>query len=275
MTSTNDNDMQMLPPGKSARTDGAWVQQLPRRRGRFASHTAQQARFRQQSSGTPTVSVIIPTLNEAENLPAVIARVPDWVDEIIIVDGHSPDDTGEVAKASGSNVTVMFQTGRGKGDAMLAGINGATSDIVILLDADGSTDPGEIPRFVAALRTGADFAKGTRFVAGGGSGDLTRLRRFGNRMLVHVVNRMWRTNFTDLCYGYNAFWRSCIPQLSLDASGFEIETLLALRVLRANVRIIEVPSYETPRLHGTTKLKTFRDGSRVLRTILAERIRPT
>ena len=275
MTSTNDNDTQCLPPGKSARGEGLWVQQQPRRRGRFSTQSTHKVRFRQQSLGTPTVSVIIPTLNEAENLPTVISRIPDWVDEIIVVDGHSTDDTVEVAKAAGSNVTVMFQTGKGKGDAMVAGINGATSDIVILLDADGSTDPAEIPRFVAALRTGADFAKGTRFVAGGGSGDLTRLRRFGNRALVHAVNRMWGTNFTDLCYGYNAFWRSCVPQLSLDASGFEIETLLVLRVLRANVRIMEVPSYETPRMHGTTKLKTFRDGWRVLRTILAERIRPT
>jgi len=230
--------------------------------------------YRSVDATTPTVSVVIPTLNEAANLPHVFARIPKWIDQVVVVDGNSTDDTVAVAKSLWPDVTIVMQTGRGKGNALFEGFAACTGDIIVMLDADGSTDPGEIPRFVAALRTGADFAKGTRFVTGGGSADLTAWRKFGNRVFAGIVNRLWKTSFTDLCYGYNAFWRHTLPDLGSDCSGFEVETMLTLRAVRANIRMVEVPSFEAHRLSGVSNLRAFSDGIRILRTIAAERIRP-
>jgi glycosyltransferase involved in cell wall biosynthesis len=224
--------------------------------------------------GPPSVSVVIPTLNEADNLGHVLPRIPGWVDEVIVVDGGSTDRTVELALALVPRARIVHQVGRGKGSALTQGCRAATGDIVVMLDADGSTDPAEIPRFVAALRTGADFAKGTRFVAGGGSADITSLRRLGNAALVGTVNLLWRTRYSDLCYGYIAVWRDKLELLSVDCVGFEVETLLNIRAVTAGLKVAEVPSFEKPRLHGVSNLSAHRDGLRVLRTIVAEWIRP-
>jgi len=141
-----------------------------------------------------------------------------------------------------------------------------------MLDADGSADPSEIRRFVEALEAGADFAKGSRFRPGGGSADISPLRSAGNWVLSRTVNVLFGTSYSDLCYGYNAFWRRCLPAISVDCDGFEVETLINIRVARAGLRIAEVPSFERARIHGQSNLNTFRDGARVLRTILRERV---
>jgi glycosyltransferase involved in cell wall biosynthesis len=221
------------------------------------------------------VSVVIPTLNEAKNLAHVFARIPTEIAELIIVDGHSTDGTTELARELWPGVRIVNQSGKGKGDALAAGFWAATGDIIVMLDADGSTDPAEIPRFVAALLTGADFAKGTRFMTGGGSADITMIRRLGNRVLSAIVNRIWSVDYSDLCYGYNAFWRRHLPLVAPDCAGFEVETLMNIRVARSHLRIVEVPSFEADRLHGHSNLHARRDGIRVLRTILAERVRPS
>jgi glycosyltransferase involved in cell wall biosynthesis len=224
-------------------------------------------------SGEPRVSVVIPTLNEAENLPHVFAKLPSELHEVIVVDGASSDATVEVARALLPDVTIIEQGGRGKGDALRLGFQAATGDILVMLDADGSADPGEIPRFVQALLEGADFAKGSRFRDSGGSSDLTRLRRAGNRVLSGTVNVLFRTRYSDLCYGYNAFWRHCLTAINVDCTGFEIETLINIRIARARLDVREVASYEHERLHGQSNLRPFRDGARVMRTILRERAR--
>jgi len=163
---------------------------------------------------SPRVSVIIPTRNEALNLPLVLEHIPAAY-EVVVVDGHSTDGSLDVAKALRPGAIVLTQTRRGKGNAMACGFAAATGDILVMLDADGSADPREIPRYVRALMEGADFAKGTRFAAGGGSDDITRIRRMGNWGLNAVVNILYRTSYSDLCYGYNAFWRHCLPTLDL------------------------------------------------------------
>src|SRR5215467_3888220 len=170
------------------------------------------------SHPSPRVSVIIPALNEARNLPHVFARLPEDIHELILVDGHSLDDTVHVARELRPDVHVVMQTRKGKGNALACGFAAATGDIIAMIDADGSADPREIPRFVQALAAGADFAKGTRFAPGGGSHDITRLRSLGNRALSTLVNVCYGTRYTDLCYGYNVFWRRITPVLGLDAT---------------------------------------------------------
>jgi glycosyltransferase involved in cell wall biosynthesis len=221
----------------------------------------------------PRVSVVIPTLNEAKNLPYVFGRLPHRLHEVIVVDGFSTDQTVEVAGFLRPDVKIVLQNRPGKGDALQRGFQAATGDIIVMLDADGSADPQEIPAFVAALVEGADFAKGTRFRDGGGSADITRLRRVGNRGLNGVVNVLFGTSYSDLCYGYNAFWRHCLGAMNVDCTGFEVETLINIRIARAGLVTREVASFEGERIHGQSNLRTFRDGWRVLRTILRERVR--
>ena len=219
---------------------------------------------------SPTVSVVVPAMNEADNLPHVFATLPQWIDEIILVDGNSVDDTVAVARRLRPNVKVIAQTGKGKGDALAAGFAAASGDIIVMIDADGSTDGHEIITFVGALVTGADFVKGSRYAAGGGSDDLTFGRRLGNRVLTGIVNVMYGTQYTDLCYGYNAFWARHLEALDLDCDGFEVETLLNVRAAKAGLKVHEVPSHERNRIHGESNLRVVRDGMRVLTTILRE-----
>ena len=225
------------------------------------------------SPPAPAVSVVIPARNEASNLPHVLALVPQDVHEVVLVDGDSTDGTADVARHARADVRVVQQTGQGKGNALACGFAQSEGDIIVMLDADGSTNPSEIPRFLAALLTGADFAKGTRFVTGGGSADITPLRWAGNRALRGLVNSLFGTRYSDLCYGYNAFWRHCLPHIDVDCDGFEVETLMNLRAARAGLTVVEVPSYEECRLSGESNLSPSRDGLRVLRTVFAERAR--
>ncbi len=227
----------------------------------------------------PTVSVVIPTRNEALNLPYVASRMPP-VDEIIVVDGASSDDTVDVARRLWPHAVIVHQSRDGKGNALACGFAAATSDIIVMIDADGSTDPAEIPEFVAALINGADLAKGSRFSHGGGSDDITTLRRFGNKGLNWLVNRIFSTGFADLCYGYNAFWRRHLSVIDLPdihasepqwGDGFEVETIINVRMARGDMAIREVGSHESPRIHGRSNLNAVSDGIRVLRTIDRER----
>jgi glycosyl transferase family 2 len=223
-----------------------------------------------RASRNTKVSVVVPAMNEGQNIGHVLERLPGGLHEVILVDGNSKDDTVEAARRTYPDIRVTTQSGRGKGDAFRTGFAAVTGNLVVMLDADGSADPAEIPRFVAALEAGADFAKGSRYMEGGGSADITHLRSLGNSVLSGTANLLHGTHFTDLCYGYNAFWARCLPFISLDVPGFEVETLINLRIAGAGMKITEVPSYEEERIHGESNLKTFRDGFRVLGTILSE-----
>ena len=237
-----------------------------------------------QPFAMPTVSVVVPTLNEARNLPYFFERLPRNVFEVILVDGGSTDGTVQVARELYPSVVVVSQTRTGKGNALACGFDASKGDILVMVDADGSTDPAEMTRFIDALLAGADYAKGSRFIDGGDSHDITHFRRFGNHGLNGIVNTLFRTRFTDLCYGYNAFWRSALDAFDmLDTSlprpadgrklwgdGFEIETLINIRAAAHGLNITEVPSIEARRIHGVSNLNAFGDGTRVLRTIFRE-----
>ena len=225
-----------------------------------------------KESGTkrPTVSAIIPALNEAGNLRHVLPRIPAWVDEVILIPGPSTDGTAEVARALMPHIRIVEQDGKGKGAALRSGIRAATGDIVVLLDADGSTDPIEIPNFVATLMAGADYAKGSRFLQGAGTSDMPGFRQMGNGSLVTLTNVLFGTRFTDITYGYNAFWRKHAEHLALDINNWAMEIISNIRVARDGLRVVEVASFEYQRITGEAKLDTFSAGWMILKAILQE-----
>lgn len=240
----------MAPPDRPRRDTGASVVMLPR------------------------VSLVIPTLNEAENLKLLLPRMPEWVHEIIIVDGRSTDGSAEIAASLRSDVRVVLERRKGKGAALRAGFGAATGDLIVMLDADGSMDPEEILLFVAALMSGADFAKGSRFMQGAGTSDMTLFRRLGNLGLTYAVRALFGSSFSDLCYGYMAFWTKHVPLLDCQCDGFEIETLINIRALKSKLKIVEVASFESDRVFGESNLRAIPDGWRVLKTIIRERLAP-
>jgi glycosyltransferase involved in cell wall biosynthesis len=217
----------------------------------------------------PSVSVIIPAKNEERNLPYVLARIPSWVEEVVLVDGNSKDATVAVARKLLPTIRIVQQERPGKGAALRAGFRAARGNIIVMLDADGSTDPAEIPAFVGALLSGADFVKGSRFLQGGGTDDMEWYRFLGNWGFVKLVRLRFGGKFTDLCYGYSAFWRDVLERIAIDdVDGFEIETSMNIQVLRAKLKVCEIASHEAPRRYGKSNLRTIPDGWRVLSTIM-------
>ncbi len=247
------------------------------------ARTAETIEFSNNPNWSPwgalaQVSVVIPTLNEAENLPHVLPFIPSGVHEVVIVDGYSIDGTVDVAKSLLPTARVVYEQKRGKGAALRRGFNEANGDIIVFLDADGSMNPSEIPAYIGVLLAGADFAKGSRFLQGGGTADMTLFRSFGNWMFRMSVRFLFGGNYSDLCYGYNAFWKAVLPQLGLDTDdargdGFEVESLINVSALLSGLKVVEVPSFEMPRVHGQSHLRSFPDGWRMLRTILGVWVR--
>jgi len=237
----------------------------------------------ERNTEDPLISIVVPALNEALNLSVVLPQLPE-VHEVILVDGGSVDGTVMAARRALPDIVTVLQNRKGKGNALAAGFARVTGDIVVMFDADGSADPAEITRFVEALKSGADFAKGSRFTAGGGSADITTIRNIGNKFLNGIFNLGFRTHYTDLCYGYNAFWADLIPLLDLPdhsspapangkmlwGDGFEIETVINCRFAAAQVSIAEVPSVEQLRMFGESNLRAVQDGLRVLKTLVTE-----
>ena len=260
---TSHGDVQ-LQTGRDAELDAILLDEAA---------AAQAAEY--DASLRPRITAVIPTLNEEANLPYVLPLLSRYADEIIVVDGHSTDQTVPTAQSLCPDVNIVLHETRGKGAALRRGFEAATGDVIVMIDADGSNDPREIPRFVGALVSGADFAKGSRFLLGGGTTDMPWYRRLGNTGFIWLVRLLFGPRYSDLCYGYNAFWRDAIPGLLLDGDGFEIETMINVRAARAGLRIVEVPSFEAERIHGASNLQTIRDGWRVLKTILHERFRAT
>lgn len=224
--------------------------------------------------GPYRVSVVMPALNEAENLAHVLPRVPEWVDEVILVDGHSTDGTVECARRINPRIRIIAQEGEGKGAALRTGLEAATGDLVVMLDADGSTDPAEIPTFVGTLLAGADFAKGSRFLQGAGSADMSFTHFLGNWAFLTLANVLFGTRFSDITYGYNAVWRRHRRALALEVDGWAHEIVSNIRAVRNGLRVAEVASFEYRRIAGTPKLRAIPAGWQILKGILAERMKP-
>jgi glycosyltransferase involved in cell wall biosynthesis len=237
------------------------------------------------SVSPPKITVIIPTLNEARNLPHAFSRLPQHLHEVIVVDGHSVDGTLAAARRLRPVVRTIIQDRCGKGNALALGFVAATGDIIVMFDADGSADPSQIPQFVNVLLGGADFAKGTRF-AGREPGGIPGVGRIVDQMLSTLINAVCHTHYSDRCYGFNAFWRRHVPALGrneesptrmdgtrLRRTGFEVDTLINVRAARAGLTVVEVAIYEYPRIYKVSNLNALNDGWRILLAIVAEHYR--
>jgi len=217
--------------------------------------------------------VVVPTLNEEQNLPFVLKSLQKMgIDDVLVIDGNSTDRTVAVAKDFGVN--VVFQEGNGKGNAISQVFcNGYLDvDAIVLIDADGSMKPEEIPLFVEKLTHGFDLVKGSRFLKWGYSEDMNVLRRFGNLFFTFLVKVLWAEDYSDLCYGFAIFTKESIKKLApiLKSQNFEIETEVFIKAKKLGLRVGEVPSVELSRKYGKSNLNAFRDGLRILRTIINE-----
>ena len=219
------------------------------------------------------VMVIIPAFNEAHNIADVMHELVQMgYRNILVIDGNSRDRTIQVAKDMGAN--VLLQSGNGKGAALRQAFDhdGLDGEVIVMMDADGSMTAKEIPLFLEAIESGADLVKGSRFMLGGYSEDMNFIRRVGNQLFVSLVNLFWSADYTDLCYGFVAFRKDVIEKLSkkLRSTSFEIETEIFIKAQKLGLNVVEVPSFEFRRRNGKSNLHTFRDGFRILKTIIGE-----
>ena len=219
------------------------------------------------------ITALICTVNEEENLSRMLPKIPKWVDEVLLVDGHSTDNTVEVARKLCSNIRILYQPGRGKGDALRFGFKHAQGDIIVTLDADDTTDPEEMHKFIKPLLEGYDFAKGSRFALGLPSNKPWH-RILGNWIIVMTYNILFFTKHTDLCSGYNAFWRKAMERVNLClADGFEDEPVINARVRKTGLKVIEVGHLDRGRHRGDSKAPSWRQGFKAIKTIIRERFR--
>ncbi len=216
----------------------------------------------------PYVSIVIPTLNEQGNIRALVSGIKKIMDgydyELIVVDGNSTDGTASIAKRLGA---IVLKEGIGKGYALRKGISAARGDIIISMDADLSNRPNELKLLIAGIEVGYDICTGSRFLTGGGSDDMPLIRRFGNKMFVHIVNLLYGSHYTDMCYGYRSFGRGVLKKLDLKEDGFGIETEINIKAQKRRMKILEVPSFEKQRSKEQAKLRGFKDGYVILKTI--------
>ncbi len=218
--------------------------------------------------GNHLISIVIPTLNEAENLPQLFSNIravlSQYRYEIIIVDGHSKDKTVSIAKKNGAR--VIFEE-KGKGFAIRKGISNSRGDIIISMDADMSHRPEELKLLISGIDAGYDVCMGSRFLLGGGSDDMPLFRKFGNKFFIFLVNLLYGSRYTDLCYGYRSFTRDAAKKLGLKSDGFGIETEIGIKAVKKRLKVLEIPSYEKKRNAGQGKLRSFQDGWIILKTI--------
>jgi glycosyltransferase involved in cell wall biosynthesis len=218
----------------------------------------------------PKVSVIICTLNEEENIAEVIGKIPKWVSEVILVDGYSKDSTVSIAKQILPSLRVLLQPGRGKDSAMKYGFRNATGDIIVTLDADGSTDPSQIPDFVSELLKGNDFSKGSRFLKE--EPIMPFHRKVGNKVLALYTNILYGTKYTDVCCGYNAFWTERLKKINFIDNQFDYEPVLCAKIKRAGLKVAEVHCRDRGRKTGNSKLPMPTQGIKAAYAVLRYRL---
>ena len=209
-----------------------------------------------------SISVIIPTLNEAGCLKKVIEEIPKIVAEIIVVDGGSTDDTVELAKSLG--VKVVIQENKGLGDALMLGIKSSHENIVVLLDGDGSFNPQDILGLVNLIHQGNEVVFGTRYHRDSGSQDDTPVRYLGNQFFTALMRLIFKVNLTDSLFTYVAAKRSALENLNLKYPGFEFCIEFPIKVHLSGLSYTEMPSFERKRIAGKSKVNAFIHGTIIL-----------
>ncbi len=218
---------------------------------------------------TPSVSIVIPTLNEEGNIARLLFSINKEINyikpEIIVVDGYSIDRTVKIARDNGAK--IYFNKG-GKGSALIKGISKSKGDIVIFMDADLSHKPTELRRLISAIDSGYDVCMGSRFLDGGGSDDISFVRKLGNYFFIWLINSIYGSKYTDICYGYRSFSKKALKKLNLNETSFGIETEISIKAKKQGLKVLEIPSFERKRYTGAGKLMAVRDGLIILSVIL-------
>ena len=210
---------------------------------------------------------IIPTLNECHTVQEVIRKAKQHAHRVIVVDGHSQDDTCTYAREEGAE--ILFQEGRGKGMALRTAFNRVESDIYIIIDGDATYDAMEIGKLLQpVLDDKADIVVGSRLKGKLEPGSISRVNKFGNRLFNFLINSLHQGNITDSQSGFRVLNKKAVHRLELSSIGFEIETEITIKALKQGLRILEVPITYARRRGTNSKLNSFKAGSRIIRTII-------
>ena len=224
-----------------------------------------------QDPDAPLVSVVIPCLNEAENIESCVKAALGAIErmgvpgEVVVADNNSEDDSVRLAQEAGAHVVIERR--RGYGSAYLAGFAASKGRYIVMADADLTYDFDEIPHFVEELQAGAELVMGDR-MDNIQPGAMPWLHRYiGNPILTGLLNLFFRTGISDAHCGMRALRREVLPRLDLRTTGMEFASEMVIRASKENLRIAEFPIEYHPR-GGESKLSSFRDGWRHLRFLL-------
>ena len=224
-----------------------------------------------EDQGEPLVSVVIPCLNESENIEACVTAAMEAivrmgvVGEVVVADNDSEDDSARIAEQAGARVVVERR--RGYGSAYLAGFAASRGRYIVMADADLTYDFKEIPRFVAEMEDGAEMVIGDR-MDNIQPGAMPWLHQYvGNPILTGLLNLFFRTGISDAHCGMRAVRRDVLPRLDLRTTGMEFASEMVIRASKEKLKIAEFPIEYHPR-GGESKLSSFRDGWRHLRFLL-------
>lgn len=215
------------------------------------------------------VSVIIPTLNEAVNIGRVLSEIPkESVDEILVVDGHSTDGTYELVKKLG--YSVIYQEGKGYGAAINTGVKNVAGDIIIIMDADGSANPKDIPRLLDKISEGYDVALASRYMNGGYSYDDTFLHYIGNKVFTLLCNKIHRVGVCDSLYAFMALKKEIFNAIQMRSKDLEYCMEILIKMHKAGFKMAEIPAVERKRTHGRSKVSALYHGLQILWVIIRE-----
>jgi dolichol-phosphate mannosyltransferase len=219
------------------------------------------------------VTVVVPARNEADNIGLLLDEIKEAAGnvhyplEVIVVDDHSQDSTVQIAMAKGAKV-IQNSGSCGKGNALKEGFKQAEGDFIIMMDADYSHRPQDIPLFIQAWENGAGLVIGSRIY--GGSEEYTRLRAFGNIFFTGLFGMLLGRYLSDALNGFKGFQKELVKNYCYESSNFEIEIELLANALRSGYKIVEFPSHERTRKSGSVKSRIGRDGLRFLMRIIKE-----
>ena len=219
-------------------------------------------------------TLIILTYNEIEGVSAIFNSIPfNRMDEVIVIDGGSEDGTIEFFRDRG--IKVIVQEIRGRGEAFRLAKKEAVGKYLVFFSPDGNEDPADITKLIAKLKEGSDMAIGSRFIKGGHNEEdevLLPWRAWANRLFTLLANIIWNRSgyITDTINGFRAVTKDALERMKIDAPGFVIEYQMSIRAMRLNLRVAEIPTYESNRIGGESTAKSVSTGILFLKFLLRE-----